>query len=366
MQEKPRESVVLTPDLLWVESSAPQKNRTLLIQEDNRAFIHDQTPPGRFPSLHLPGMVLPGFVDCHVHLGLLPSSLAASLAALKDAGIKAVRDAGDRHSRVLAEAVQETGSLPRVLPAGRAVTFPGGYGGFLGEPAANLQDGVELIARLAGEGSQVIKLVVTGLVDFCRESQVEGPYLVSREIKTLTRAAHARGLRVMAHANTDRGVREALAGDVDSIEHGYFMKEGTLMALAEKGTAWVPTLSPLWYLRQQEPDTEVGRQIQRTLEEQKKALKTAVELGVLVGVGTDLGASGVLPEQAYCQELLLYREAGLSWEEVLQAASFNGYKILGIEPWEGEGISTGMLVHLPRDLDGHFRAGTSGPVSLPF
>ena len=39
-----------------------------------------------------------------------------------------------------------------------------------------------------------------------------------------------------------RAVRAALAGGVDSIEHGAYLTDETLCQLAESGAVWVPTL----------------------------------------------------------------------------------------------------------------------------
>lgn len=54
--------------------------------------------------------------------------------------------------------------------------------------------------------------------------------------------AHDEGFSVMAHANGDEAVRAALAGGVDSIEHGAYLTDETLCQLAESRAVWVPTL----------------------------------------------------------------------------------------------------------------------------
>ena len=54
--------------------------------------------------------------------------------------------------------------------------------------------------------------------------------------------AHDEGFSVMAHANGEKTVRAALAGGVDSIEHGAYLTDETLCQLAESHAVWVPTL----------------------------------------------------------------------------------------------------------------------------
>lgn len=51
--------------------------------------------------------------------------------------------------------------------------------------------------------------------------------------------AHEEGFAVMAHVNGAGAVKDAVEAGVDSVEHGNFMDEACLQALAESGTVWV-------------------------------------------------------------------------------------------------------------------------------
>lgn len=356
-------SRAVVPDLLWLEGPCgPVAGQRLVIERGSNAVLAREGPAKSCESPHhMPGVVLPGFVDCHVHLGLQAGGEArkvrSALDSLERMGLKAVRDAGDRHGIALREAAYLEEPLPLFLPAGRALRLSGGYGDFLGPAVRSLEEGTALIDQLAEAGAKAIKLILTGLLDFHRGGRVSGPYMDAEGLRKWTRAAHAWGLRVMAHANTDGAVREAIAGGVDSIEHGYCMTAETLRLLADEGTAWIPTLSPLWHLTQQETHGKVLKHIEKALEGQLRALKVAVDMGVLVGVGTDLGPSGLPPARAYFQEILLYRQAGLSWEDILRAACFNGYKILGLDQLLDPPVDARLLINLPPDLEAFFAAG---------
>lgn len=311
--------------------------------------------------------ILPGLVDCHVHLALdgvnfeeslkrwehkeaLAKHLAASLEETLNAGVLAVRDGGDRSSIGLA-AGRLTGREnipPLILAAGRALRKKGGYGSFLG--AGLTAPGIKAAVReVAAAGAAQVKVLVSGIVSFRGYGKV-GPLQFSREeLQTLVSEAHGLGLRVMAHASSDEGTSLAVQCGVDSLEHGYFVSEDTLARMAEAGTAWVPTIIPVAAqtrepLKSSYSSSQLGV-IEKTYRRQQRLVETARRLGVTIGVGTDAGASGVRHGLSYVEELKLLAEAGLPPEEVIRAATANGAAILGLTDTLGR-ITPGMKAFL--------------------
>ena len=61
------------------------------------------------------------------------------------------------------------------------------------------------------------------------------------EIAALCEMAHGEGFAVMAHVNGPDTVRAAVDAGIDSIEHGYFLDDACLRAMADAGAIWVPT-----------------------------------------------------------------------------------------------------------------------------
>lgn len=343
--------LLLTADSIWLQGPHPQEGRALLVDNGRAREVnpaHD--PAGRYRRIKKQGMILPGFVDCHVHIGLKNSAegIGHTLAAGKRAGITALRDAGDRDGHTLSVAKEQ---WPIVVPAGKAISFQAGYGSFLGQSISSTQEGIQVIEDLAEQGAGTIKLILTGSMNFKKSVSVSGPYIQREDIRRLTRAAHAKGLKVMAHVNTDAAIREAVHGGVDSIEHGYFITDSTLEILASQGIAWIPTLSPLFYLGEKEKDAGRKALIQGVLLKQQSALKRAIRMNVLVGVGTDYVPGGEPWPVNYQRELQLYHTAGLGWLEILKAASFNGYKVLGLDALLGPSAHVNLLINGPNRIE---------------
>lgn len=301
--------------------------------------------PGKPPQiLELSGCtVLPGLVDCHVHLGLGgKESLAERLASYLARGIVAVRDGGDAGGQGLAAARQVAGGAldgPQVIACGKALFKKGRYGSFLGRgiESAELEAAVDELAR---EGAQQIKVLVSGLVSFKEYGQVGPPQFDLAELRRIVKRARDHGLKVMAHASGEEAVRLAVEAGVDSVEHGYFLTRELLSRMAERGIAWVPTVVPVAAqlkegLRERHGPRE-GKVICRTYRRQLEMVALALEAGVKLGVGTDAGATGVEHGKSFLEELLLYRQAGLSVTDILLAATLNGAAILGLEQQLGE------------------------------
>lgn len=297
--------------------------------------------------------LLPGLVDCHVHLALdgvnfegmlrrrdqkeeLQTHLQNTLESLRCSGILAVRDGGDRYMAGLAAAREARAGdvLPLIVATGGALRKKGMYGSFLGrdlEPTG-IKEAVRETVR-AGAGQ--LKVLVTGVVSF-REYGKVGPLQWGREeLSFLVAEAHEAGLKVMAHANSDEGTALAVQCGVDSLEHGYFIERETLEQMAGKEIAWTPTIVPVAVqLKEPYRDSHTRAElavIERTYRQQQLNVETARKLGVAVGVGTDAGAPGVRHGASYLEEMNLLVEAGFSSAEVINAATAKGARILGLE-----------------------------------
>ncbi|MFZ3171386.1 MAG: amidohydrolase family protein [Carboxydocellales bacterium] len=311
--------------------------------------------------------LMPGLIDCHIHLALdgvgfsqatarwecpeaLETQLAAELECYLAKGVLVVRDGGDRSGIALATAkAVKKGQLngPLILASGQALTRKGKYGSFLGSGINSLQEAGEFIAHQAGLGVSQIKLVASGIVSFSEYGQVGALQFNSAELKFMVDYAHQLGLRVMAHASSEEAVHNCLQAGVDSIEHGYFLSTESLKAMAYQGTAWVPTVVPVanQVLKQNCRAGFTPSQVEvinRTYREHQEKLSLAHHLGVTIAIGTDAGASGVLHGQAHLEEMLLFAQAGLDKVTVLQAATCQAAKVLGLEKEYGT-IAPGKL-----------------------
>jgi imidazolonepropionase-like amidohydrolase len=290
--------------------------------------------------------VVPGLLDCHVHLALdgLNSS-TPHRAAFSDRirqklisdlahGIVAVRDGGDRDDIGLAcrDMVNSTELKgPMVMASGNAVRKKGGYGSFLGA-GTTPRELAKTMKRLLMKDINQVKVLVSGIVSFKEYGKVGKIQFSLKELEQIVKIAGEHGLKVMAHASSDEAVQLCIDAGVHSIEHGYFISEDSLKEMTERGIGWIPTVVPV-AVQYQRAMSQIGKAavIEHTYRRQLRMIRRAQYLGVLLGVGTDAGAAGVQHGAGYMQELQLYQEAGLTLEETLMAATRNSAEIMGMK-----------------------------------
>lgn len=206
--------------------------------------------------------LMPGLVDAHQHLvfdasddpvahvrsaddaTLLRSMRLAAQRALA-AGITTIRDLGDRGYLALAlrDRFRDRHELgPRILASGPPITVTRGHCWFLGGEADGPEGVRRAVRERADRGVDVVKIMVTG----GNMTPTFGPHesQYSRaEIVAAVDEAHARGLRLAAHAHGTQGIVDALAAGADSIEHCTFFSAAgvdadpdVLEQLARSGT----------------------------------------------------------------------------------------------------------------------------------
>jgi len=263
--------------------------------------------------------VLPGLIDCHVHLFLegifdLPerglrwkeSKEITTLRAVKNLqqtlkrGVTTIRDLGgpEKINLLLKKAVNK-GIMdgPRIITSGQAISITGGhfyYGG--GREADGPQEMVKAVREQLKGGADLIKIMMTGCVNFVREDagSVE---LSLEETEALVKETHRLGKKIAVHTNGPLGVGQALAAGVDTIEHGALLDLEMVKSIAEKGVYWVPTLMPfqrmLDYSLEHDCPSLPQSGIKRVYNKHKEMLKEGVRLGAKVLAGTDAGALGV-------------------------------------------------------------------------
>lgn len=229
-------------------------------------------------------------------------------------GFTYLRDGGDRWG---------VGAAARSIAAEYGITYRtplaplcqrGHYGGFIGLTYENMKEYAHLVRCQGQQGADFVKIMISGLMDFDRFGVLTEDGLPAPQIKELIHIAHEEGFSVMAHANGARTVEAAAVAGVDSVEHGAYLDQDALAAMAENGTVWVPTLSTIGNLRGR------GRFRQEAV---VKILDSAVEnvrcfaaMGGLIASGSDAGAWSV--EHAMNSE----------WELLAQALGHDAAAIL--------------------------------------
>ena len=199
----------------------------------------DGWPVAEYPD----GTVLPGMIDCHVHLcgdsrgGALDRLVGysdedldrvieAALRAQLAAGVTAVRDLGDRRWAVLSWRDRVTAGTvgfpsPAIVASGPPITTPGGHCWFMGGETGETSNPGALrsaIRERADRGVDIVKVMASGGVMTPGTDVLACQYTLE-QLRTLVEEAHACGLPVTAHAHGLAAVVQAAQAGVDGIEH---------------------------------------------------------------------------------------------------------------------------------------------------
>ncbi len=285
----------------------------------------------------------------HSRLGkmILKKGYKQELNVALNAGITTVRDVGsmydfDLYYRDIFNSEKEIG--PRVLASGGLICPTGGHGCTF--PGTYICDGtVEGVKAVrAHHHLQVdwIKICNTGGVSDAKFVGEAGmPHMSVEEISAICEEAHKRGLMVASHCESTQGMRDALAGGVDTIEHGGVI-EDDMIALFKNNpktlrgyTSVIPTImAGLSVLSNDFTDTKENRIIMENgkivADGCKDALKKAVANGIPVGVGDDASVPGVTHYNLYKELVQFEKVGGLTKLEVIEKATKETAQIINI------------------------------------
>ena len=260
--------------------------------------------------------------DCHVHMVLDGADWRSAigrhrerpdenwirqiLLTYQERGFTYLRDGGDRWG---------VGAMAKSLAPEYGITYrtplanlckAGHYGGFIGERYADFREYADLVRQHRRDGADFIKIMISGIMDFDRFGVLSEEGLPAEEIRELVHIAHEEGFALMAHCNGARTAEAAAAAGADSIEHGAYLDEDALAAMARMGTVWVPTLSAIGNLRGKGRFDENA--LQSILHSSMENVKKYAALGGLLAPGTDAGAWAVshagLTEYALMEDAL--------------------------------------------------------------
>lgn len=245
--------------------------------------------------------------DCHMHMILdgvdwknaigrhreapdLPF-IHEVLAHYREQGFVYLRDGGDRWGagKMARKIAPEYGIRYRTPLA--PLCQKGHYGAFIGETYENLREYADLVRKARKDGADFIKIMISGLMDFDRAGVLTEEGLPPKQIRELIHIAHEEGFAVMAHANGARTVEAAAVAGVDSVEHGAYQDEDSMLAMVENGTVWVPTLSTVGNLRGKGRFREEA--VREILDSALRNVAFFAEKGGLIAPGSDAGAWAV-------------------------------------------------------------------------
>jgi len=331
------------------------------------------------------GVLLPGLVDLHVHLGAdsgppwrlaLPNP-SRNLEAFLYAGVTTVLDLGNLTPDVfrLRDAVAVGDVLgPRVFAAGPMFTAPGGHPVALlrfalpwwlrwyviprfSREVATPQEAQKQVAELAPARPDVLKIAVDRV-------PFEAPRLTPEVIAALAASAHQHGIRCLAHVGRSADVVDAVAAGVDALAHIVYLEEMSDAAVEAVAAKHVPVIATISVFDSQErflldrppPYLDIEREVaspgvldalrvvppsfdRKPVEPVLRAMVDGHETrrrnvaklhraGVVVLAGSDSPNFGHFPGASLHLELRDLVEAGMTPGEALRAATYENARFL--------------------------------------
>lgn len=311
--------------------------------------------------------VLPGLIDSHTHLLYLESPAgelttqgasavimegtplralhgAARARTFLAAGITTVRDLGNSGrfgDMALRDAIRD-GSVdgPRMIAAGPGLSPEGGQFPGLQSSYRAIAEEEYRVVRGPQDAALGVRENVTYGADVIKIYSNNTPNrgsLSVDEMRAIVDEAHRLHVKVTAHATSDEAVWRAAVAGVDGIEHVYQVADSTLTLMKQKGIFMVPTdldsATMLRYAsRSQGKFTVTPAQVPTFLTGQRERLRRAMKIGVTIAAGSDNYIDLGMPQgDAAKHNLFAYAEAGMPAPSVLQAATLNASRLLGLE-----------------------------------
>jgi imidazolonepropionase-like amidohydrolase len=311
--------------------------------------------------------LLPGLIDCHVHLCLggepdvveaiaqetpTLTLLKSSQAARKslEAGFTTLRDVGSRdHSIFTLQQAINAGLVPgpRIVAAGLAICMIGGHARFIGQEVEGAEQVRAVVRAQIAAGAGVIKVIASGGV-LTPGTSPDQAQMTVEELQTAVKEAQSAGRKVAAHAHGSSGMKNAIRAGVHSIEHATLMDEEASAMMKGQGVFMVPTLSALattaaCRLGCGIPESALDKAKSMT-KRHRVSFKNALRDGIQIAMGTDAGTPfNFHGENA--QELERMVALGMNPMQAILASTSAAARLIGLQDQVGT-VEKGKLADL--------------------
>lgn len=365
-QEK---TVVIHAANLIDGTSSQTRHNVLIVVKGNRiASVREGgKPPAGAQVIDFPSSVtvLPGMIDAHTHIFLqgedpaeggydvqllkYPISYRAARATVSarrclEQGFTTIRDVeteGAGYGDIGIKMAINNGYIPgpRIFAATRAISVTGGYPlegynpDIVVPKGAQLGDGPVELRKITREqlenGADWIKVYMTHRSWLDKQGHlVSQPTLTVEELKAVVDEAHGQQKKVACHSYGGIGMRRALDGGCDSIEHGLDLTDQDIAQMLKQGTWFVPTLSVYYYDWAPE-NTPDGQRDRARASYHETSFRKALKAGVKIAFGTDMG--GIPWTDPIAQEFGYMVKFGMSPMDAIKAATSKAAELLDMQ-----------------------------------
>lgn len=374
------DTVIHAGTLIDAVSKSPLHRVSIIIHDDKIASVEDGfTAPVGARILDLStATVLPGLIDCHVHISerlpshgnnieylLTHSEIDRAMDGLVNArqmlqqGFTSARDVGGGDATVAIKNAINSGKAPgpRLLvslePLGPTAGHGDQHSGL--DPSLQHPDWANGIVDSPDEarlrvrehkrrGADLIKLMPSGGMGSVGDDPRQ-QLMTEDEMRVAVETAHGLSMKVAAHVYPAATIENAVRAGVDSIEHGSFATPQTFALMKKHGTYLVPTLTvfEIYYaVARDHPELLPPGTADKELANDmlpKSNLPAALDSGVRIAYGTDIG------EGDHTMEFSLLIANGMKPIEAIWAATRNAADLLGVAGRLGS-IQAGRLADI--------------------
>jgi imidazolonepropionase-like amidohydrolase len=360
--------ILSASQFLDVESGKMISPAVVVIQDGLIVDINPQNLPKNYQEVDLGNKILlPGLIDAHVHLHwdedypvltmLTESTSEAAFRGSKNAkknlmaGFTTIRTVGQDHPSIELLDVEIDKAIvkglidgPRIVPAGHTISISGGhydlsmfdeftYGVLEFDYKHGIANGkdecIKAVRYQIKHGAKVIKVTATAGV-YSLEGSAGAPQFSMEELETIVEEADRHDVKVCAHAHGNEGILMAVKAGVASIEHGSVLTDDAIKLMIDKGTYLVPTA----YMKETFHDlSHLPDPIRKKKEEMNllghQSHRKAIEAGVKIAFGTDVGAPKILAHGENAKEFNTMVKLGMTTLEAIRAATINAADLLG-------------------------------------